>query len=177
MLTLSFLHQKKSVTRNFLTTYFIMKPLLENTFPIKCLIMSSAARNKHKFGTNQRYQTCCLDSQYYISRWFKKKKTTKQQTKTKTETKKRQHYKLTKKFWWAPEFVTMSCHRNGQKRPVPSSSCRAGYKQCSVPVQFSELLQSKGGLGIQSAISRQDKMTEGKGSCCHVESELNCGIW
>lgn len=35
----------------------------------------------------------------------------------------------------------------------------------------------KGGLGIQSDISRQNKMTEGKGSCCHIESGLNCGIW
>lgn len=49
-----FMPDKKLVTRNFMTTYFIIKPLLQNTFPIKCLVMSSAARNKHKFGTNQR---------------------------------------------------------------------------------------------------------------------------
>lgn len=35
----------------------------------------------------------------------------------------------------------------------------------------------KGGLGIRGDISRQNKMTEGKGSYCHIESGLNCGIW
>lgn len=55
--------EKKSVTRNFLATHIIMKPLLENTPPIKCLLTSYSARNKHKFGSNQRYRRCCLNCQ------------------------------------------------------------------------------------------------------------------
>lgn len=49
--------------------------------------------------------------------------------------------------------------------------------QGSAPTQLTELLQRKGGLGVPSVTSRQNKVTEGKGSCCHIESGLNCGIW
>lgn len=69
---------------------------------------------------------------------------------------------------WSPELILVfSCHSQGQKRPLPtkgyapSSSYKVVIIQCYVPMQLMKLLQRKGGLGIQSDISRQNKMTEG----------------
>lgn len=161
--------EKKSVIRNFPTTHFIMKPLLENIFPIKCVVISSAARKKQYLAVIKDIR----DSVWTAIRrgifFFKKN---------------HQHYKLIVKFGENVLQNSFLCFppTDGQKRPVPATVTHVppaarSYVYSATTSAARELLQREGGLGMWSDSSRQNKMPEGKGSCCHVESGLNWGIW
>lgn len=99
--------RKKSVIRNFLTTHFIMKPLLENIFPIKCVVISSAARKKQYLAVIKDNRDSLWTA---IRRGILKKNP-------------KQRYKLIVKFGENVLQNSFLCFplTDGQKRPVPAT--------------------------------------------------------